>query len=140
VRAEDVERQRRDDLSGIVRVTEGETGRIEMGQTVPFQTSNGVHGTNTQFVTAANGFEARPRILGDGRVQVDLAPFAGRFTRGGRIEQGSASTVVTVTPGETIVVGGLTQSSTDSRTDLLSGSRESRREDDTVLVLRVDVE
>jgi type II secretory pathway component HofQ len=91
-------------------------------------------------VTASTGFEARPRILGDGRVQVDLAPFTGRFGRGGRIESSGASTVVTVAPGETVAVGGLDQARDGSRTELLSGAQEARTRDDSVLLLRVDVE
>jgi type II secretory pathway component GspD/PulD (secretin) len=139
VRADASDRQADERFSGLVRVMEGETGRIETGETAPF-TSRDRFGANTQFVTASTGFEARPRILGDGRVQVDLAPFTGRFGRGGRIESSGASTVVTVAPGETVAVGGLDRARDGSRTELLSGAQEARTRDDSVLLLRVDVE
>ncbi len=58
VRANDVDRSSAETLSGVLRVQEGETGRIETGQTVPFTTGNRF-GTNTQLVTASTGFEAR---------------------------------------------------------------------------------
>ncbi len=139
VGAESVERHGEESFSGLVRVMEGETGRIETGQTVPFTTRDR-WGSSTQFVTAATGFEARARILGDGRVQVDLAPFAGRFGRGGTIETSGASTVVTVTPGETVVVGGLSRAGDGSETTLASGARSTRSQDENVLMLRADVE
>lgn len=139
VRAEDVERHADESFSGLVRVMEGETGRIEMGQTVPYTTRDR-WGVSTQMLTAATGFEARPRILGDGRVQVDLEPFAGRFGRGGRIETSGASTVVIVTPGETVAVGGMGRASEASNVEIPSGAERSRTQDDSVLLLRVDVE
>ncbi len=139
VQAEQQRRHRDDTFSGTLRVTEGETGRIETGETVPF-TLRSRRGTTTQFVTAATGFEARPQILGDGSVQVDLAPFAGRFTRGGAIESAGASTRVTVPPGETVVIGGLDRSAEESGVDLPTGAGRSRTKDSSVLLLRADVE
>jgi type II secretory pathway component GspD/PulD (secretin) len=140
VNVDGTERHSDEAFSGLVRVMEGETGRIEMGETRPFATSNGFQGTNTQFVTASTGFEAKPRILGDGSVQVDLAPFSGRFGRGGKIDSMGASTIVTVKPGETVAVGGIDQSADSSQRDLLSGARDEQRRDDRVLLLRVEVE
>lgn len=139
LRAQGVDRRADETFSGLVRVTEGESGRIETGQTVPL-TTHGRWGASTQLVTAATGFEARPRILGDGRVEVDLAPFAGRFGRGGQIESAGASTVVTVSPGETVVVGGLTRAADDADSRLPTGAERSRSRDDRALLLRVDIE
>lgn len=139
LRAGGVEGHADEKFSGVVRVIEGETGRIETGQSVPFRTWS-YDGPNTQFVTALTGFEARPRILGDGSVQVDLEPFASRFGRGGRIERSGASTVVNLRPGETVAVGGLDQSRDESDTRLPSGAQRIRSQDDNVLLLRVDVE
>jgi hypothetical protein len=139
VRAGEVERRADETFSGQLRVTEGESGRIETGQTVPFTTRDRL-GSSTQFVTASTGFEAHPRILGDGRVQVDLAPFSGHFGRGGKIDSTGASTVITVTPGETVAVGGLERSSDASNTTLPSGAQQASARDESVLLLRVDVE
>lgn len=139
VRVDDETRRLSDSFTGTVRVTEGERTRIETGTTIPYTTS-GPYGTSTQFVTAATGFEAQARILGDGRVEVDLAPFAGQLGRGGRIETMNAATLVTVTPGETVVVGGLDRSADARREDSFRGARASSVRDDTVLMLRADVE
>lgn len=139
VRAQDETRRLSDSFTGTVRVTEGESTRIETGTTIPFSTA-GPYGTNTQFVTAATGFEATTRILGDGRVQVDLAPFAGRLGRGGRIETMNAATLVTVTPGETVVVGGIEEASDSAGVDAFTGARSGSVRDDTVLMLRADIE
>jgi type II secretory pathway component GspD/PulD (secretin) len=140
VNVEGADRHSDQSFSGLVRVMEGETGRIEMGETRPFATSNGFQGTNTQFVTASTGFEAKPRILGDGSVQVELAPFSGRFGRGGKIDSMGASTIVTVEPGETVAVGGIDQSNESSRQDAFRGARDEQSRDDRVLLLRVEVE
>lgn len=139
IRAGADERRAEEGFSGLVRVTEGESGRIETGTTVPY-TTGGRWGSTTQLVTAQTGFEARPRILGDGRVEVDLAPFAGRIGRDGRIESAGASTVVTIAPGETVVVGGLARAEQGSSVRMPSGAERSRSQDDTVLLLRADVE
>lgn len=139
VRAQDTTRRLSEGFTGTMRVTEGERTRIETGTTVPYSTG-GPFGTNTEFVTAATGFDAKARILGDGRVEVDLTPFAGRLGRGGTIETMNAATLVTVEPGETVAVGGISRSSERSRSDLLRGAGEESVRDDTVLLLRADVE
>lgn len=128
-----------DSFSGTVRVTEGSTARIEAGTSIPYSTV-GPSGTNTEFVNAATGFEASPRILADGRVQVDLASFAGRPLRGGSIESTSSSTLVIAKPGETLAVGGIDRSGDAQGREVLSGTRAASGRDDTVLLLRVDVE
>jgi len=139
VRAEERSAFRDEELGGVMRVTEGQRTRIETGTTRPF-TTRGPFGTNTEFVTASDGFEAGARILGDGRVEVDLLPFAGRFLPGGAIEQTGGGTTVTLTPGETTVVGGLSRSTTRSQDDLLTGARDRRSGDELVLLLRAEVE
>jgi type II secretory pathway component GspD/PulD (secretin) len=139
VRAGASMQQLTDSFSGTLRVTEGSSARIETGTSIPYSTV-GPGGTNTEFVDAATGFEASPRILADGRVQVDLASFAGRPLRGGRIESTSSSTFVIATPGETLAVGGIDRASEAQRRETLSGTRSESGRDDTVLLLSVDVE
>jgi len=153
VRADAAMERLADSFTGTMRVSEGSSTRIETGTSVPFTTPSR-RGPSTQVLTAATGFEARARILGDGRVQVDLAPFAGRLApltgaqtgeRAGAqtgehgVETLSASTQIVVTPGETLVVGGIGGASQQRQRSLQGASSESTG-DDTVLVLRADVE
>jgi hypothetical protein len=156
VRADDALGKLAESFSGSMRVTEGASTRIETGTTVPFSTANAPLGTtqnrrgpSTQFVTVGTGFEASARILGDGRVEVDLAAFSGELAgelagqlggRGGAIETLRAGTLVTVKPGETLAVGGLAQSSEAGRQAALQGARSESSRDETVLLLRADVE
>ena len=139
VRLDDETRRLAESFAGTLRVTEGERARIETGTTVPF-TTRSRFGPNTEFVTASTGFEASARIQADGSVQVDLASFAGQLARGGRIEKTNASTLVSVKPGETILVGGLDRSTNEERDRLTTGSVSSSTRDDTVLLLRADIE
>lgn len=125
-------------LRGQMRVVEGGTTRIETGQAVPYTTS-GSYGINTQIVDATTGFEARPQILSDGRVRVDLAGFADRFQGDGTIATLRSSTFVDLEPGTAIVVGAIDRIEAQRRATTGSGAAE-RAQDETLLLLRADVE
>lgn len=146
LRAEDAIQEFTDTFTGTLRMTEGSRSRIETGTSVPFRTT-GPRGSNTEFVDATTGFDASARILGDGRVQVDLQSFAnrlavqaGRRGRDARIETANAATLVTLSPGETLVVGGLDQSRVESHQSALGGSSFTTTQDDTILLLRAHIE
>lgn len=125
---------------GTMRVSEGATTRIETGTRVPY-TTVGRSGPNTEFVDATTGFEASARVLADGRIEVDLASFAGRaLVRSGQIARTDASTRVWLTPGETAVIGGLDQAREGQGTETLGGARRTSGSDDTVLMLRAEIE
>lgn len=126
-------------FSGVLRVGEGEATRIETGTIVPFAT-RGPSGSSTEFVNATTGFDAKPRILADGRVQVDLAAFARELRPDLAIDSMAASTLVTLKPGALVVVGSTGRAGTGSRADRFEGARAERRGDETVLLLRVDLE
>lgn len=126
-------------FSGILRVEEGEATRIETGTIVPYAT-HGPSGTSTEFVNATTGFDAKPRILADGRVQVDLGAFARELRPDLSIDSMEASTLVVLKPGALVVVGWTSREGTESHADTLAGTRSERRGDETVLLLRVDVE
>jgi len=129
---------RKSRLAGTLRVQDGQTGRIETGATLPI-----VHSTPWEsqvgFVSASSGFEARPQLLGDGRVRVSLQPFEGALQPGGAIRTGGAATEVTVTPGETVAIGGLSQPS-EQRSRGLGGASEEKSYEDWVLLLRAELE
>jgi type II secretory pathway component GspD/PulD (secretin) len=139
-RAEEAMRRLSSSLTGTLRVSEGSRARVETGTSIPFPASDGVGGTTTELATAGTGYEAAARILGDGRVQVDLSAFAGQLAREGRILKLSASAPVVVTPGQTLVVGGLGPQQQESRSMSLRGVRADTVQDDTLLLLRAEIE
>jgi hypothetical protein len=80
-------------------------------------------------------------------VRVDLASFADRLGRpsdrlgkNGSIETTNAATLVTLTPGETVSVGGLDRSRDASRQSVLRGASSASGRDDTILLLRAEIE
>lgn len=132
--------EREGGLAGVVRVLEGQRGRITTGRSVPV-TRRSRWDVDTTWVTAESGFEARPRILDDGRVQVDLFPSEQSVDRRGELRFLDAATRVTVRPGETVVVGAVDRT---SRTRASSGSRtyaaDQKARMERVLLLSVRVE
>jgi hypothetical protein len=57
------------------------------------------------LLPAETGFEVEALVLGDGKVQLELRSFSGRFEEGGALRYTEAATLLTLSPGETIVVG-----------------------------------
>jgi hypothetical protein len=95
--------------------------------------------TQVGMVSATSGFEARPQLLGDGRVRVQIQPFEGSPQPGGAIRTSGAASEVTVRPGETVAIGGITQSG-EQRSRSLGGASREERYEDWVLLLRTEVE
>lgn len=126
-------------MTAKMRVTEGSRTRIETGTTVPY-TVVGRSGPSTQWVDATSGFEASARILGDGRVQVDIASFARELLPGGALDGTAGSNVVTLEPGVLVAIGGLRSDRAVGRTETGSGQNRGRSTDETILLLRADVE
>ena len=126
-------------LAGTLRVQDGQVGRIESGTAVPIVQRVSPFESQLGFVNAASGFEARPQLQGDGRVRVALQPFEGTALRGGVIHSSGAATEVTLSPGETIAIGGLTQEQ-EQRSRGLGGATSEQRYEDVVLLLRAEVE
>ena len=139
LRASAEQGERRSRLAGVLRVQDGQSGWIETGSELPIVERVSPFETQLGFVRASSGFEARPQRLGDGRVRVAIAPFEGALQPGGGIEQRGAATEVTVRPGDTVAIGGLTRSETRS-TRGLAGAADSERHEDWLLLLRVEVE
>jgi type II secretory pathway component GspD/PulD (secretin) len=139
VRPFDDSKQRRGKFAGMLRVQDGQTGRIETGSELPIVTHVSPWETQVGVVSATSGFEARPQVLGDGRVRVQIQPFEGELQRGGTIRTGGAGTEITVTPGDTVAIGGITQSG-EQRSRGLGGSSREERYEDSVLLLRTEVE
>jgi type II secretory pathway component HofQ len=123
----------------MLRVQDGQVGRIETGTTVPIVQRVSPWESQLGFVSVGSGFEARPQLLGDGRVRVDLQPFEATLERGGTVQHSGAATEVTVAPGETLAIGGLSQEQ-ERRSSGLGGAASEQRYEDTLLLLRAEVE
>jgi type II secretory pathway component HofQ len=125
--------------AGTLRIVEGHTGRIATGTSVPVTTVT-PRRVETTYVSADSGVEVRPRILGDGRVQLDLAPFGASLQPGGAIATFRAATTATVAPGESVVIGGIDRSREEVAREILTGAASGRRAGQRVLIIRVEVE
>lgn len=139
IRPFDDRRERRGKLAGMLRLQDGQVGRIETGSQLPIVTHVSPFETQVGLVNATSGFEARPQLLGDGRVRVAIQPFEGAPEPGGAIRTSGAATEVTVRPGETVAIGGITQSG-EQRSRSLGGAAREERYEDWVLLLRTEVE
>lgn len=124
---------------GMLRVLEGEWGRIARGSEVVLPTGSWRY-PDAVRVAAESGLEVRPRILGDGRVRLDLRPFQASLGRGGTVARAGADTTLVVTPGETAVVGGLASARSGSSRSLLSGGVSRDRSEDRVLLVTVTLD
>ena len=139
VRPFDVHAKRSSRLAGMLRVQDGQSGRIETGSAVPVVQRVSPWESQVGLVSAASGFEATPRVQGDGRVRVALEPFEGSLGRDGAIHSSGAATEVTVKPGETVAIGGLSRPS-ELRTHGTGGAASEERYEDWVLLLRAELE
>jgi hypothetical protein len=139
IRPFEVRTERSARLAGMLRVQDGQSGRIETGTAVPVVQHVSPWESQVGFVSVASGFEATARVQGDGRVRVALQPFEGSLGRGGAIQSSGAATEVTVEPGETVAIGGLTRPS-EQRTRGTDGVASEARHEDWVLLLRAEVE
>jgi len=126
-------------LGGTVRILEGHSGRIASGETRAL-TTRGRRGESTTLVPADSGFEAYARVLGDGRVQLELRPFEAQFRADGRIETSEAATTLVLTPGKTVVIGGLAEVSGAASLDAFAGAERGSARDERVLSITARVE
>ena len=98
-----------------VRVTEGNEAYIETGEQIPYFSGAGwtlPRGSTggVRFKQAVTGFYVLPRVNGD-RVTLQVSPFKNRQgnTPGGSIETQSASTTITGTLGDWLLIGGVSE-------------------------------
>ena len=134
-----VQSHREDQLAGTLRLLDGEVGHIGTGRSVPVH-SRGVFTSSTTFVAAERGFTARPQILAQDRVQVEIAPTDDSVDGRGRVEFTGATTTVIVKPGETVVLGGISRAGDAHRAGSPVITAIGQARDERVLLLTVDVE
>jgi len=125
------------DASG-VRVLEGEWARIAQGSEVLLPIGSHRY-PDAVRVAADSGLEVRPRILGDGRVRLDLRPFRARLGPGGVVAREGAETTMVVTPGRPAVVGGIGRAGSTSAGGA-GGRASASGQRDSVLVVTVTVD
>jgi hypothetical protein len=126
-------------LGGTVRILEGHAARIVTGERAAFTTLHPA-GSATTLVPADSGLEARARVLGDGRVHLELRPFEARLRPDGRIETSEAATTLTVEPGRTVVIGGLQGAESAAGRAAFGASQRRRTSDERLLTITVRVE
>ncbi|MBY0400793.1 hypothetical protein K2X89_10885 [Myxococcota bacterium] len=126
-------------MTAQIRMTEGGRTRIETGTVVPYNLV-GPSGASTRFVDATTGFEAGARILGDGRVQVELASFARELLPAGTIGKTAGSSVVTLQPGVVTAIAGLESEKSIRRAHPGATATSAESADETILLLRADLE
>jgi len=126
-------------LGGTVRILEGHSARIATGETAALTTRNRWEEVTT-LVPADSGLEAHARVLGDGRVLLELRPFEARFRADGRIETSEAVTTLIVEPGKTVVIGGLSGAQGAANLDALAGAERERTRDERVLTITARIE
>jgi hypothetical protein len=125
-------------FSGQLRLVDGGSGRISTGTALPI-VRRGRRGTSTEFVRAESGFEARARVLGDGRVRVRLFPFETQPGAGGSLDFSAAETEVELASGETAVIGELSTGATQR--DAAPASRDdAEAREERVLLLTATLE
>jgi len=134
-------------LAGEVRILEGQSASILTGQSVPVTTRRirqggsdfAVH-RSTTFVPVESGFEARARVLADGRIQIELRPIDSQLRAAGRVEYSSAVTTLVLDPGKTVAVAGLSRTAEAGSASFASRAGSSQRGDESLLLLTARVE
>jgi type II secretory pathway component GspD/PulD (secretin) len=126
-------------LRGELRVLDGETAHIGTGRAEPVVVRDRFGTGVVSYASAERGFRARPRVLGDGRVRVEIEPENAAVDERGRITATAAATVVEVRSGETVALGGIARR-TGERTAGSSGLARERASEEHLLLLTVDVE
>jgi hypothetical protein len=126
-------------FAGTLRLLDGEEGSLGAGEVVPLAVPRR-HGTDLALVSAESGFRARPRVLGDGRVQVEITPQQASLEPGGRVVFTGAATSVTVKPGEHVALGAVGGNASARGRGVPEAAATQRTHSARVLLLRVEVE
>ena len=121
----------------VLRLLEGGTGAIVTGDMLPFVYQPYPGEQAIAFVAAETGFETTVSITGasgDEKVHLDIRPFSGRFERGDELRYTAAATSVTVSPGETVVLGEASRDGSSRSADFHEAATSRAREERVLLV------
>lgn len=123
-----------------LRVTAGSEGYIETGESIPyfsgarwFAPGAVVGGVDYKDVTT--GFYVRPRVHGE-QVTLQVSPFkqSPSNTRGGDINTQRASTTISGRLGEWLPIGGTTEQTQRSQSDISSYSSTHSRNNESIWI------
>jgi type II secretory pathway component GspD/PulD (secretin) len=135
VRAGSAASDRAESRRGSLTVLEGQTGRIDLGTRVPYETGT-LGRRRVEFIDASSGFEVTPRVLGDGRVRLALRPYGARVEADGSVATSGAETVLVLAPGETAVLGGFDQGLDAAARLTGRGAAQQQRRSNRLLLIR----
>lgn len=129
--------------SEFLTVMDGERAFIKVGQSVPF-TQQWVQFSQrylhlqrtTQFYEITTGFSVRPRSIGD-KVELEITPRIANLNGRDYIDFEELSTVVRVTPGQWLDLGGTMQSRDEVSRAILSRQVETQG-GNNLLMIKVD--
>ncbi|MCP5045486.1 MAG: hypothetical protein GY944_31030 [bacterium] len=127
------------DFAGEVRVESGQEGWVGTGRAVPVSSRDHRGAYVAGVAQAQRGFTARPRVLGDGRIRLEIASRDSRVDDAGRVDFAGTTTTVVASAGETIAIGDLAQA---SRSQHASGRSWSTRKssEKRVFLLTLEIE
>ena len=118
-------------FTSTLRLLEGVTGRIHTSTSEPRPGAIGA--------VASSGFEVTPRVLGNGKVRLRLAPVNATVGPDGTIRSSSALSTVDVTSGDTVVLGNVQRRISGTRVGT-SGAHRTEGSEEEILLVRVQVE
>ena len=130
-------------FSGRLRILSGQVGHVGRGRTVPLEGRDLLGRVVLGSATAERGFSASPRVLGNGRIQLEFTNTEATVDDAGRVEFSNATTTLIVDPGETVAIGSLAQSSrVEKKGGKFYSTRISTRssEDKRIFLLTLEVE
>ena len=126
-----------------LRITEGTSGYIETGESIPyfsagggwFSGRRGFIGGDVAYKDVNTGFYVLPRVHGD-QVILDVSPFkqSQSKTRGGDINTQSASTQITGKIGQWLAIGGTTEQVQRSSTSIGSSHSTQSRNNESIWI------
>jgi hypothetical protein len=124
-------------FSSTLRLLEGATGRIHTGKSEPIR--NGQLPGAIGYAVTSSGFQVTTRVLGNGKVRLQLAPVNTTVGPGGTIRSSAALSTVDVTPGDTVVLGNVQRQISGTRVGT-SGAHRTEGSEEEILLVRVQVE
>ncbi len=127
------------DFAGELRIQSGEVGHVGRGRAVPLEGRDHFGRLVSGVSEAERGFSARPRVLGNGRIQLEFAGTDATVDDGGTVEFSKATTTLVVDPGQTVVIGALAQASRNKQANGRSFSTRAD-EDKRIFLLTLDIE
>jgi len=123
-----------------LRVSEGSEGYIETGESIPYFSgarwvAPGAVVSGVEYRDVTTGFYVLPRVHGD-QVTLQVSPFkqSQSQTRGGDINTQSAHTTITGPLGEWLPVGGITEQTQQSRSNIGSYSSTQSRGEESIWI------